>query len=208
MLADPPIVLTVFGCGRRVMEDAEQDGRIGGVMGGEIVGPLAEAEGDTFDQRVGGVRGCGYIVEHGRAKVRDLRGPQVGAVERPTRRHPWMAGGQLGSEVEAFLDVGLSRGQLAANREKTAPGRAAVGHRDGHLVGRRQGEEGPAGGIEAPDQRRVDAMTRDVAVPDDVFDALRGHFDERRIVELAILIGTYNMQNRVLAALQIDLEPK
>ena len=54
----------------------------------------------------------------------------------------------------------------------------------------------------------ADSMTRDVAVPDDVFDALRGYFDERRIVELAILIGTYNMQNRVLAALQIDLEPK
>ena len=54
----------------------------------------------------------------------------------------------------------------------------------------------------------ADAMTRDVAVPDNVFDALRDHFDERSIVELTILIGTYNMQNRVLAALQIDLEPK
>lgn len=54
----------------------------------------------------------------------------------------------------------------------------------------------------------ADAMTRDVAVPDDVFDALRSHFDEHRIVELAILIGTYNMQTRVLAALEIDLEPK
>ena len=43
---------------------------------------------------------------------------------------------------------------------------------------------------------------------DDVFEALRPHFDEDRIVELAILIGTYNMQTRVLAALQIDLEPK
>ena len=51
-------------------------------------------------------------------------------------------------------------------------------------------------------------MTRDVAVPDDVFDTLQRFFDERRIVELAILIGTYNMQTRVLAALQIDLEPK
>jgi len=54
----------------------------------------------------------------------------------------------------------------------------------------------------------ADAMTRDVAVPDDVFDPLRDFFDERRIVELAILIGTYNMQTRVLAALRIDLEPK
>jgi len=54
----------------------------------------------------------------------------------------------------------------------------------------------------------ADAMTRHVAVPGDVFDALRDHFDERRIVELTILIGTYNMQNRVLAALEIDLQPK
>jgi alkylhydroperoxidase family enzyme len=53
----------------------------------------------------------------------------------------------------------------------------------------------------------TDAMTRDVTVPDEVFEALRPHFDEHRIVELAILIGTYNMQTRVLAALEIDLEP-
>jgi len=53
----------------------------------------------------------------------------------------------------------------------------------------------------------ADCMTRDVAVPDDVFDALADHFDERRIVELAVLIGTYNMHNRVMTALKIDLEP-
>lgn len=54
----------------------------------------------------------------------------------------------------------------------------------------------------------ADAMTRDVAVPDDVFETLRGYFDERRILELAVLIGTYNMHNRVMTALQIDLEPE
>lgn len=53
----------------------------------------------------------------------------------------------------------------------------------------------------------ADCMTRDVAVPDDVFDELSDHFDERRIVELAVLIGTYNMHNRVMTALKIDLEP-
>jgi alkylhydroperoxidase family enzyme len=66
---------------------------------------------------------------------------------------------------------------------------------------------GPFGADECAALAFADAMTRDVAVPDDVFGALRDYFDERRIVELAILIGTYNMQNRVLAALQIDLEP-
>ena len=53
----------------------------------------------------------------------------------------------------------------------------------------------------------TDAMTRDVAVPDAVFDALRPHFDERQIVELSVLIGLYNMHTRVFTALRIDPEP-
>ena len=53
----------------------------------------------------------------------------------------------------------------------------------------------------------ADAMTRDIAVPDAVFDALRPHFSERQIVELTVLVGTYNMQTRVLLALGIDPEP-
>lgn len=52
----------------------------------------------------------------------------------------------------------------------------------------------------------VDAMTRDIEVPDDVFDPLRKHFDEGRIVELTVLVGTYNMHARVGRALEIDLE--
>jgi 4-carboxymuconolactone decarboxylase len=53
----------------------------------------------------------------------------------------------------------------------------------------------------------TDAMTRDVAVPDAVFEALRGHFSERQIVELSVLIGLYNMHTRVFTALGIDPEP-
>jgi len=53
----------------------------------------------------------------------------------------------------------------------------------------------------------ADAMTRDVAVPDTVFQALRPHFDERQIVELSVLIGLYNMHTRVFTALGIDPEP-
>jgi 4-carboxymuconolactone decarboxylase len=52
----------------------------------------------------------------------------------------------------------------------------------------------------------ADAMTRDVNVPDDVFEAVRKHFGDSQIVELSVLIGTYNMHNRVMLALQIDLE--
>jgi 4-carboxymuconolactone decarboxylase len=52
----------------------------------------------------------------------------------------------------------------------------------------------------------AETMTRDIAVPDAVFDALKPHFNERQMVELTVLIGTYNMQTRVLRALQIDPE--
>jgi 4-carboxymuconolactone decarboxylase len=53
----------------------------------------------------------------------------------------------------------------------------------------------------------TDAMTRDIAVPDEVFDGLRPHFNERQIVELSVLIGLYNMHTRVFTALKIDPEP-
>lgn len=53
----------------------------------------------------------------------------------------------------------------------------------------------------------TDSMTRDIQVPDAVFDGLRGFFSDRQIVELAVLIGTYNMHTRVGQALQIDPEP-
>jgi alkylhydroperoxidase family enzyme len=52
----------------------------------------------------------------------------------------------------------------------------------------------------------ADSMTRDIDVPDEIFENLKPHFDERQIVELTILIGTYNMHARVMCALHIDPE--
>jgi alkylhydroperoxidase family enzyme len=53
----------------------------------------------------------------------------------------------------------------------------------------------------------ADTMTRDIAVPDDIFAAVKRHFDDRQIVELTVLIGSYNMNARVLRALELDIEP-
>ena len=53
----------------------------------------------------------------------------------------------------------------------------------------------------------ADTMTREIAVPDAVFAEVRRHFDDRALVELTVLIGSYNMNARVLAALAVDLEP-
>jgi 4-carboxymuconolactone decarboxylase len=50
----------------------------------------------------------------------------------------------------------------------------------------------------------VEAMTRDVAVPDEVYAAMTRHFDAKATVEVTVLVGAYNMQTRVLRALGIE----
>lgn len=52
----------------------------------------------------------------------------------------------------------------------------------------------------------ADAMTRQVTVPDPVFDGLRTHFDDRQIVELTATVGTYNLVSRFLVALEVGAE--
>ncbi len=52
----------------------------------------------------------------------------------------------------------------------------------------------------------TDAMTRDVQVPDAVFEALRPHFDAALLVELTATVATYNMVSRFLEALQIHTD--
>lgn len=54
----------------------------------------------------------------------------------------------------------------------------------------------------------ADAMMAAPEVPDDVFEALRPHFNDQEIVELTVLVGTYIMHNRVFTALKVDLQPK
>ena len=49
-------------------------------------------------------------------------------------------------------------------------------------------------------------MTLDVKVSDEVFNALRSHFDTTEIVELTTAIATYNMVARFLVALGVTPE--
>ena len=53
----------------------------------------------------------------------------------------------------------------------------------------------------------VDAMARDIVVPDAVFAPLKDHLTDRQIVELTLMIGAYISHSRVLQALEVDLEP-
>ncbi|MET3353156.1 carboxymuconolactone decarboxylase family protein [Xanthobacter autotrophicus] len=49
----------------------------------------------------------------------------------------------------------------------------------------------------------VDAMTRQIQVPPEVFAAVRDVCDDRELVELTATIGAYNMVSRFLEALEI-----
>jgi AhpD family alkylhydroperoxidase len=49
----------------------------------------------------------------------------------------------------------------------------------------------------------TDTMTREVQVPDALFEPLRAHFDARQLVELVATIAAYNMVSRLLEALRI-----
>ena len=81
---------------------------------------------------------------------------------------------------------GVTPQEIEALRERTDP--AAFGARESALLG------------------YIDAMTRDVTVPDAVFRKLREYFSEREIVDVTVLIAAYNMHTRLLKALDIDVE--
>jgi 4-carboxymuconolactone decarboxylase len=49
----------------------------------------------------------------------------------------------------------------------------------------------------------ADAMTRDITVPDALYDALGAFFDDRQIVELTATAAVYNMVSRFLVALEV-----
>ena len=71
---------------------------------------------------------------------------------------------------------------------------------------RRSASHAALGEIEQLVIRYAAQMTLDVKVTDEVFDALREHFDTTQIVELTSAIATYNMVARFLVALGVSPE--
>jgi alkylhydroperoxidase family enzyme len=52
----------------------------------------------------------------------------------------------------------------------------------------------------------TDTMTKNVQVPNEVFEPLRGFLDNRQLLELTTTVAGYNLVSRVLEALQIPHE--
>jgi alkylhydroperoxidase family enzyme len=54
--------------------------------------------------------------------------------------------------------------------------------------------------------RYADSLTRDVAVPDDLWTALAARFSQQEIFELCFSVGTANLVNRVHATFLTDVD--
>ena len=93
-----------------------------------------------------------------------------------------------------FLTAGGTQAELdALNTVVKADARLSAAH--------------PAlGAIEQLVIRYAAQMTLDVKVTDEVFEALRQHFDTTQLVELTSTIATYNMVARFLVALGVSAE--
>jgi AhpD family alkylhydroperoxidase len=77
----------------------------------------------------------------------------------------------------------------------------AAGLTDADLTAIRDG--GARDGLLGAALAYADAMTRDVSVPDEVFDAVRARLTDREVLELTGTIATYNMVSRLLVALRV-----
>jgi AhpD family alkylhydroperoxidase len=69
---------------------------------------------------------------------------------------------------------------------------------------RSRGKPALFGGRESALLAYVDAMTRDVEVPDAVFEKIVGHSSDREVVEVTVLTAAYNMHTRFLKALGFE----
>lgn len=58
--------------------------------------------------------------------------------------------------------------------------------------------------VEQATIKYVDEVTLHCSATEATFEQLRNFFDERQLLELTVLVGTYNMHTRVVRALELD----
>ncbi len=148
----------------RIVEDAKEDERVGGVAAREVVGRQVERAGDALHDAMAEGGDLGHPFEDRLPKPGQhvVAGDEVAAMQRHARRHARMLLAQLGAEVQALLPVGSARRQLAAERKPAAPGTTAERHRVARLGLFGKGEEAVAQVFEAPAERLVDAVADDI----------------------------------------------
>jgi 4-carboxymuconolactone decarboxylase len=176
-----------------VAPDGDVTDRIKQRRGGELTAldgvllhspPLA----DGWNSMLGAVRGASTLP----ADIRELAILRVAS--RNGADYEWAAHEPLGRQ--AGLGDEAIRSVSARPRSAGTPGASGA-----------SGSADSSDGGLSPAQRAAlayaDAMTVQVAVPDEVFDAVRAHFSEREVLELTVTVATYNMVSRVLVAMGV-----
>jgi alkylhydroperoxidase family enzyme len=87
--------------------------------------------------------------------------------------------------------------------EAHLPHALQAGMTQGAVDALRKGDTGNLSENDTLVLRYTDAMTRELQVPDALFDELRRHFDDKALVELTATIAGYNMVSRFLIAMRI-----
>ncbi len=156
------------------------------------------------------------------AKIRGARGGRLLNIYRIMLHSPALAGGwfELNQAVRYKTEVDGQSRELAMMRVAILNDVDYILGAHSQTYALKEGltpaqvdalTEWSASGLFSDQQRAllayVDAMTRQIDVSDEVFEAVRAHYNERQVVELTMLVGAYNMLTRVLKALKIDSEP-
>ena len=148
-------------------------------------------------------------------RIRARRGGTLRPLDRVLLHSPQLADGW-----NSLLGAVRSRMELPADIRELVILRIAVLNRAAYEwtahepEARRAGlDDGQLAELRRPEPelderlRRViaytDAMTRDIHVPDELFDALRADFGDAEIVELTATVAAYNMVSRFLVALDV-----
>ena len=145
---------------------------------------------DGWNSMLGAVRGSSTLPADVRELVILRVASRNGASYEWTAHEPVARQAGLGDEQLAMISVGGG-----------AAGSSAGGGAAGGAAGGGAAALSPA---QWAALAFADAMTVHVAVPDEMFDAVRAHFDERQVLELTVTVATYNMVSRVLVALDVQ----
>ena len=91
--------------------------------------------------------------------------------------------------VEIGRNFGVTDDDLAALAVESSGGRSALGELDRAVL------------------RAAREMTADLRIADETWRVLEGSLDAALLVELVVVVGFYNMVVRVLASVEVDVEP-
>ncbi len=129
--------------------------------------------------------GMGQYIRHGGVldpRLRELAILQVGWVARAP--YEWS------HHVKIGFDFGVTEADVRA------------------LMDDSEGRPTTLGAAERAVLQAARHLSNEPSLPDPLFDALRPHFNEAALVELVVVIGFYAGVVRILASLQIDVEPE